>query len=233
MIRMKICVSIVQTYIFYSMIAAAPSKPADISVKNIKDDSLTLTWKPPKEDGGSKVEKYHIMMKEDDGDWKELATVKAYDNDYKVPNLKPNKKYDFAVVAENKAGRGDATETVSPTVLKEKPKKAVKPSAPVGPVEFSDMQKTSVVITWKPSEDDGGSPLTGYFIEMREAPKSSWQRVTTVNPDITSYLVQNLKEKKDCTFRIYAENKVGRSDALVSAEITIKSQFGKSMFYVR
>ena len=106
--------------------AAAPSKPADISVKNIKDDSLTLTWKPPKEDGGSKVEKYHIMMKEDDGEWNELATVKAYDNDYKVPNLKTNKKYDFAIVAENKAGCGDATETVSPTVLKEKPKKAGK-----------------------------------------------------------------------------------------------------------
>ena len=92
-------------------------------MKDIKDDRLTLTWKPPKEDGGSKVEKYHIMMKEDDGDWNELATVKSYDNDYKVPNLKPDKKYDFAVVAENKAGRGDAIETLTPTVLKEKPKK--------------------------------------------------------------------------------------------------------------
>ena len=104
---------------------------------------------------------------------------------------------------------------------------SVKPSAPVGPVEFSDIQKTSVVITWKPSENDGGSPLTGYYIEMREAPKSSWQRVTTVNPDITSYCVQNLKEKKDYSFKIYAENKVGRSDALVSEEKTIKSSFGK------
>ena len=109
--------------------SAAPSKPAEISVKNIMDDSLTLTWKPPKEDGGSKVEKYHIMMKEDDGEWKELATVKSYDNDYKVPNLKPDKKYDFAVVAENKAGRGDAMETVTPTVLKEKAKKAGKITA--------------------------------------------------------------------------------------------------------
>ena len=63
------------------------------------------------------------MMKEDDGDWKEIATVKSYDNEYKVPNLKPDKKYDFAVVAENKAGRGDAMETTTPTVLKEKPKK--------------------------------------------------------------------------------------------------------------
>lgn len=109
-------------YIF--VYVAVPSKPADISVKDAKDDRLTLTWKPPKEDGGAKVEKYHIMMKEDDSEWKEVATVKSYDNDYKVPNLKPDKKYDFAVLAENKAGRGDTVETVTPTVLKEKPKKA-------------------------------------------------------------------------------------------------------------
>ena len=104
---------------------------------------------------------------------------------------------------------------------------SVKPSAPVGPVEFSDIQKTSVVITWQPSEDDGGSPLTGYYIEMREAPKSSWQRVTTVNADVTSYCVQNVKEKKEYFFKIYAENNVGRSDALLSVGVTIKSQFGK------
>ena len=60
------------------------------------------------------------MMKEDDGDWKEITTVKAYDNEHKVPNLKPDKKYDFAVVAENKAGRGEASETMAPTVLKKK-----------------------------------------------------------------------------------------------------------------
>ena len=104
---------------------------------------------------------------------------------------------------------------------------SVKPSAPVGPVKFSDIQKTSVVIAWKPSENDGGSPITGYYIEMREAPKSSWQRVTTVNADITSYCVQNLKENKDFYFRIYAENTVGRSDALASDAVTIKSPFGK------
>ena len=63
------------------------------------------------------------MMKGDDGDWKELATAKASDKEYKVPDLKPNKEYDFAVAAENKVGRGDAIETTASTVLKEKPKK--------------------------------------------------------------------------------------------------------------
>ena len=106
----------------------------------------------------------------------------------------------------------------------------MKPSAPVGPVEFSDIQKTSIVITWKPSDNDGGSPITGYYIEMREAPKSSWKRVATVGPDVTTYNVPNMKEKEEYFFRIYAENKVGQSDALVSDGVTVKSQFGKSCY---
>ena len=106
----------------------------------------------------------------------------------------------------------------------------VKPSTPVGPVEFTDIQKNSVIIAWKPSETDGGSPLTGYYIEMREAPKSSWQRVATVAPENTSHHIENLKEKKEYFFRISAENKVGRSDALVSDGVAIKSPFGKYMY---
>ncbi len=76
-------------------------------------------------------------MQEDGEDWKELAKVSPYDKDFKVDNLSPDVKYNFGITAENKAGVGDATETTSPTVIK---KKAVKPSCPVGPVEFSDIQ---------------------------------------------------------------------------------------------
>ena len=112
-------------------------------------------------------------------------------------------------------------------IMKDLISDSVKPSPPVGPVEFSDIQKTSVVITWKPSENDGGAPITGYYIESREAPKSSWRRVTTVGPDDTTYNVTSLKEKEEYFFKIYAENKVGRSDALSSDGVTVKSQFGK------
>ena len=34
------------------------------------------------------------------------------------------------------------------------------PGKPKGPVEVLDVQKDSVLISWKPPEDDGGKPLT-------------------------------------------------------------------------
>lgn len=97
----------------------------------------------------------------------------------------------------------------------------------MGPVEFKDIQRNSVVISWKPSESDGGSPLTGYTLEIRESSKTSWSPMAIVKPDITSYCVQKLKERLEYFFRIFAENKVGKSDALVSEGVTVKSPFGK------
>jgi hypothetical protein len=201
----------------------APGKPEDVKVKDVKNDTVFLAWNKPKEDGGSKINSYTVLMKEDDGEFKEIAKLKSFDNEYKVKGLEPGKNYKFAVIAGNKVGDSEATETTTPTVLK---KKATKPSAPVGPIVFSDIQKTSVVITWKPCEDDGGAPLTGYYIEMREASKTSWSRVITVNADITSYCVQRLKDRQEYFFRVFAENKIGKSDALVSDGVTVKSPFG-------
>ena len=82
---------------------------------------MLLTWKPPKEDGGSKIQTYHIKMKQDDDDWVEIAKVKSYDKDYKVEGLKPGTSYKFAVTAENEVGQGQPVETTSAIVPKRKP----------------------------------------------------------------------------------------------------------------
>ena len=59
-------------------------------------------------------------MKEGEGDWNDVARVKALDTDYKVRDLVPGKSYHFRVEAENDVGRGDAVETTAPVVLKKK-----------------------------------------------------------------------------------------------------------------
>lgn len=61
------------------------------------------------------------------------------------------------------------------------------PGKPVGPLEAIDIQRTSITIRWKPPLYDGGSPLTGYIVERREAKRTLWSKVTTVKPDITTY----------------------------------------------
>ncbi|XP_046554801.1 titin-like [Haliotis rubra] len=200
-----------------------PGAPAGIKVKDIGKDSVTLTWTPPKDDGGSKVTGYVIKVREEKSkDWTKAGNVRGTENTFVVKDLKEEHGYFFSVTAENKIGTGQTLETESPI----SPKRPIaKPAAPEGPIEFSEIQKTSLTLTWKAPKSDGGSPLTGYAIERRDGFKMTWSPVTVVKPNMTSFCVQNLKEGHDYVFRVSAENLVGRSDALESDKVIPKSPF--------
>lgn len=66
---------------------------------------------------------------------------------------------------------------------------------------------------------------------MREAKRNTWKRVTTIEPNITSYCLQKLSENVDYFFRVFAENKIGISEPLeMDQPITIKNPYGKILF---
>ena len=103
-----------------------------------------------------------------------------------------------------------------------------KPSAPEGPIVFSEINKTTVTMSWQPPKSDGGSPLKHYIIESKELTGVRWTETGKVKPDITSYTAQKLKTQKEYVFRIIAENSVGKSEPLTSETVVPKSPFGKS-----
>ena len=80
---------------------------------------MTLTWKPPKKDGGARVKFYHIKMKEDGGSLVVIAKVNGDILTYQVTSLKLDKKYVFEILAENDVGCGDAVAS-KPAVLQKK-----------------------------------------------------------------------------------------------------------------
>ena len=102
-----------------------------------------------------------------------------------------------------------------------------KPSKPEGPLEAIDVQRTAITLRWKPPKDDGGSPLTGYIIEKRDAKRGSWTKAGKVDGSTTEFCVLDLLEKSDYYFRVMAVNKAGQSEPLESDKaVTAKSPFG-------
>jgi titin len=93
------------------------------------------------------------------------------------------------------------------------------PDAPEGPVEFSDITKDSVTLSWKPPTKDGGSEVTSYVIEQRDTRRSTWTKAGTVNGTTTSYTATRLIEDNEYIFRITAENKEGPSAVLESSPV--------------
>lgn len=80
---------------------------------------------------------------------------------------------------------------------------------PVGTPFLSDnLTNDSCKLTWFSPEDDGGSPITNYVIQKREADRKAWTPVTyTVTRQNAT--VQGLIQGKAYFFRIAAENSIG------------------------
>lgn len=89
-----------------------------------------------------------------------------------------------------------------------------------------------MTVNWEEPEYDGGSPVTGYWLEMKDTTSKRWKRV---NRDPikamtlgVSYKVTGLIEGSDYQFRVYAINAAGVGPAsLPSDPVTARDPVGK------
>ena len=114
--------------------------------------------------------------------------------------------YDFRVFAENDAGQGKPCEPIT-FVAKDPYDPPGKPGCP----EVKETTKDSASITWAAPDDDGGSPITNYVVEMRRKGDKKWSVVNkTEKVTGLEYTVPDLKEETEYEFRVTAENKAGQ-----------------------
>lgn len=97
------------------------------------------------------------------------------------------------------------------------------PSKPLGPVDFSGLDDSSVTLTWKPPSSDGGQPIKNYNIEYRDVRRSTWSKAGSVPGDVTTFKMEKLMEGTEYMFRITAVNEEGESQPLESLD-TVKPQ---------
>lgn len=97
--------------------------------------------------------------------------------------------------------------------------------APSPPREFAAVDVTSrcVRLQWATPENTGGTEITGYILERRQVGQKTWTKVVTLDSAYLQYTVENLKEKSEFEFRIFAENAVGVSSPVVTEAISLKT----------
>lgn len=59
---------------------------------------------------------------------------------------------------------------------------------------------------------DGGCKIMGYILEMQQKGEDKWERCNDFLVPVLSYTVRGLKEGKNYTFRVKAENAAGVSE---------------------
>ena len=174
----------------------------------------------PQNDGGCPITGYKVEK----CDFKRKSYVKAGTTDantltLKVTGLVEGNKYLFKVYAENEIGLSEPVESQEPVTAK-------LPFDPPGPpvdLKAEDVTKDTATITWGPPEFNGGSPVTGYYVE-----KKSGKRWTKVNKKATAELsltMKDLIQKDKYEIQVFAENAAGVGKPCKSIDFIAKDQF--------
>ncbi|XP_071534909.1 titin-like [Panulirus ornatus] len=196
-----------------------PLGPFDVS--NMTEVSLQLHWDEPEHDGGSPITHYTLEKRESTKKaWTKVGQTAAAVTDMEVTGLKKGVAYYFRVYAFNAIGQ-------SPPLQPEEPitagKKITPPTKPNG-LQVIDVTTKTVTLAWAPPTTTGGADLTGYVIERRLTTERKWERVDTVDPSVTLFCVENLREKSEYEFRVFAENPVGLSlEAAMTEQVRLKT----------
>lgn len=98
--------------------------------------------------------------------------------------------------------------------------------APPGPpvnLIVTEVQSRSATLTWEPPLHTGGTEITGYVVEKKLEYMPKWEKVFTLEANSLSYTFENLKEKSEYIFRVFAENAIGLSVAAHSEIIKLRS----------
>ena len=95
------------------------------------------------------------------------------------------------------------------------------PGAPEG-ADMTNMTKASRKLTWNPPVDDGGSKVTGYYVEAFNG--FTWDKIYATSAETSSPLAPVLTtsmhgKRPKLNVRVYAENAVGAGQPL---EMTFK-----------
>ncbi|XP_012507529.1 PREDICTED: myomesin-1 [Propithecus coquereli] len=191
---------------------AAPSPPYGITCLESCRDSMVLGWKQPDKTGGAEITGYYVNYREViggvPGKWREANIKAVSDEAYKISDLKENMVYQFQVAAMNIAGLG-VPSAVSECFKCEEWTIAV--PGPPQSLKYSEVRKDSLVLHWKPPVHSGRTPVTGYFVDMKEASAKDdqWRGLNKAAIKNMYLKVRGLKEGVSYVFRVRAINQAG------------------------
>ncbi|CAF1142161.1 unnamed protein product [Rotaria sordida] len=183
-----------------------PTGPLDIS--HVSKDRATLSWKPPKDDGGSKVTGY-VVERRDTARGPDAwipVTQNCKDTSFIVPSLLDGHEYEFRVMAMNENGISEPLRSSNPIIAQ----LPFKPPGAPGQPEVNEITNHSIALNWDKPSSDGGGPITGYWVEKRESNSDKWIPVNISPCQSNRYTVPSLIEDHDYEFRVIAENEAGR-----------------------
>ncbi|XP_019911308.3 immunoglobulin-like and fibronectin type III domain-containing protein 1 isoform X3 [Esox lucius] len=189
---------------------AYPGPPSAPKVVSAFKDSITLTWIPPSNTGGTSILGYNMEKRKKGSNlWIPVNPAEniIQEKQFCVKDVIEGTEYEFRVAAVNNSGAGEYG-APSEFVFARDPQK---PPGKVLDLKVDDSTYTTLSLSWtKPKEEEGvQDEAKGYFVEIRPAENPEWERCNTNPMSMTSYTVKGMKSMAMYWVRVIAVNDGG------------------------
>lgn len=145
--------------------ALIPAVPTSLTLEKRNKFEMTFKWEPPVDKGGLELLSYKIYMAEESEVYSKVLDAPSELNPsitvHTEQGLQADKTYKFKVSAVNFVGEGPITDEIFVIA-------ADMPEKPENPPTITLVTQTSITLTLTelPVENNGGSPVTGYIVQM-------------------------------------------------------------------
>ncbi|XP_019713875.1 immunoglobulin-like and fibronectin type III domain-containing protein 1 isoform X1 [Hippocampus comes] len=192
---------------------AYPGPPSTPRVVSAFKDCINLSWSAPANTGGTNILGYNLEKRKKGSNlWgqvnppEEMIRAKGF----AVKDVVEGMEYEFRVAAINNSGAGEFS-TPSEFVFARDPKK---PPGKAIDFKVTDSSYTSLCLSWiKPKEIKGvEDEAKGYFVEIRPAENTEWNRCNSNLVTTNFFTVKNMKSMAMYWVRVIAVNDGGEGE---------------------
>jgi titin len=185
--------------------------PAAFTATAISPTQIKLSWFPPTSTFGQSISGYIIERQIINDVYDDIDDVGSGTTTYVVSNLQTDKMYTYTVTAKLSLGTATPRSNTASATPNED---SIEPtsssiSVPSSPnLTAKVISETQINLSWsKPS--DGGAPITGYKIEVKENAGSYSILEENTKGTATTYSHTNLTPNSNYTYKVSAINGLG------------------------
>uniref|UniRef100_A0A8C2EC33 Myomesin 2a n=1 Tax=Cyprinus carpio TaxID=7962 RepID=A0A8C2EC33_CYPCA len=193
-----------------SDVEGVPSAPGQVIASRNTKTSAFVQWEPPKHANnlmGYYVDASLVGSKK----WFPCNHRPYKHTRFVVHGLVPGDTYVFRVQAVNAYGLSEESQESAPLFIDAALFGAVEYATPSAPYDISllNCNGSSMTLAWKRPKNTGGSKITSYYLDKREAESVEWKEVSPSPAVHRTFTVENLTTGVFYEFKIQAANLAG------------------------
>ncbi|ABK77881.1 hypothetical protein CENSYa_1258 [Cenarchaeum symbiosum A] len=203
---------------------AGTQSPVKLTATGLSPTSARLDWFAPSDTVGLKIVSYSIERLTSNNVFLDAEKTGSSDTSSILNNLETDKEYRFRVFAHLTQGvSSPKSEPVVFTLTEDSGKNVERSPESPGSLQVTSSSHDQVSLTWNEPSNNGGTPITGYRIDVRSDGNYETIEADTGSTS-RSYTHTDRVAETEYTYRVYAINKIGSGPPTTEVSVTTAAE---------